>query len=244
MITDCLARDRRLAVVGLKPGYEGDYDGKPPVRGGRRRRQHRPVRAPRQRALQHSLEGRACASASTARSRPTRCIGSRDRRRRSTTSGADRPALPTLADTIRERCLQILEALGRGGAEMRESLEAVQSPAELGDQVASAVIPDAAVRRGPARRAGRGAPARAPARRRSTICCDSSREGGSVPMARALAARHPRRDRWHGARRCRCGPRWGWLGVRIRDLSEQEMDEHLAEARAPRGLRRAHRRRA
>ncbi len=31
MVTDCLARDKRLAVVGLKPGFEPSYDGKPPV---------------------------------------------------------------------------------------------------------------------------------------------------------------------------------------------------------------------
>ena len=31
MITDCLSRDKRLAVVGLKPGYEASYEGKPPV---------------------------------------------------------------------------------------------------------------------------------------------------------------------------------------------------------------------
>src|SRR4029450_3922477 len=31
MITDCLARDERLAVVGLKPGYEAADEGQPPV---------------------------------------------------------------------------------------------------------------------------------------------------------------------------------------------------------------------
>ena len=31
MVSDCLARDRRLAVVGLEPGYEAAYDGKPAV---------------------------------------------------------------------------------------------------------------------------------------------------------------------------------------------------------------------
>src|SRR5258705_13823540 len=31
MITDCLSRDRRLAVVGLLPGYEASYEGKPAV---------------------------------------------------------------------------------------------------------------------------------------------------------------------------------------------------------------------
>jgi Lon protease-like protein len=31
MVTDTLARDRRLAIVRLLPGYEADYAGKPPV---------------------------------------------------------------------------------------------------------------------------------------------------------------------------------------------------------------------
>src|SRR6185295_11489836 len=33
MITDCLSRDRRLAVVGLRPGYEASYEGRPAVYG-------------------------------------------------------------------------------------------------------------------------------------------------------------------------------------------------------------------
>jgi uncharacterized protein len=31
MVTDLLARDKRLAVVGLRPGYEAAYEGRPPV---------------------------------------------------------------------------------------------------------------------------------------------------------------------------------------------------------------------
>jgi uncharacterized protein len=31
MVTDALARDRRIAVVRLRPGYEANYDGKPDV---------------------------------------------------------------------------------------------------------------------------------------------------------------------------------------------------------------------
>jgi hypothetical protein len=47
---------------------------------------------------------------------------------------------------VKEQCLQILEAVGRTRAEMSESLEAVRSPGELCDQVASAVLPGPAVR--------------------------------------------------------------------------------------------------
>jgi Lon protease-like protein len=31
MVTDCLSRDKRLAVVALRPGYEATYEGKPAV---------------------------------------------------------------------------------------------------------------------------------------------------------------------------------------------------------------------
>src|SRR5215470_13070173 len=31
LVMDCLARDRRMAVVGLRPGYEAAYEGKPDV---------------------------------------------------------------------------------------------------------------------------------------------------------------------------------------------------------------------
>ena len=145
MITDCMARDRRLAVVGLKPGYESSYDGKPPV---------------------HAIAGAGiivrCERLATGRFNILLKGEQRVRIDREVATdtlyriavatplseaGVDSPALPSLARTIRERCLQIMEALGRGSSEMRESLEAVQSPAELGDQVASGVIPDAAVRR-------------------------------------------------------------------------------------------------
>jgi hypothetical protein len=145
MITDCMARDRRLAVVGLKPGYESAYDAKPPV---------------------HSVAGAGtivrCERLATGRFNillkgeqrvridrevPTDTLYRVAIATPLADAGADRPALATLADTIRERCLQIMDALGRGSGEMRESLEAVRSPAELGDQVASGVIHDAAVRR-------------------------------------------------------------------------------------------------
>ena len=60
--------------------------------------------------------------------------------------GADRPSVARLAGRVRERCLQILEAVGRSRSEMSESLDAVRSPGELCDQVASAVVPTPTVR--------------------------------------------------------------------------------------------------
>jgi uncharacterized protein len=146
MITDCLARDRQLAVVGLKPGYEATYDGRPPV---------------------HAIAGAGsivrCERLATGRFNILLKGERRIRIDREVPAdtlyrmvvatpleevGADRPSLPGLARDVRERCLRILDALGRGGPEMRESLEAPRSPAELCDQLASGVIPSPAVRQG------------------------------------------------------------------------------------------------
>jgi Lon protease-like protein len=145
MITDCLARDRRVSVVGLKPGYEAGYDGKPPVyriagagsivRCERLASGRFNVLLKGEHRVRIEMEVPTDTLYRMAVATPLHDVG------------AERPALPGLARTIRERCLQILEALGRGSAEMRESLESVRSPAELGDQIASGVVPDVAVRR-------------------------------------------------------------------------------------------------
>ena len=145
MITDCLARDRRLSVAGLRPGYESSYDGKPPVyqiagAGSI-------VRCERLASGRFNVLLKGEHRVRIEREVPTDTLYRMAVATPLCDVGAERPALPALAGTIRERCFQILEALGRGSAEMRASLDAVRSPAELGDQVASGVVPDAAVRR-------------------------------------------------------------------------------------------------
>jgi uncharacterized protein len=145
MITDCLARDRRLAVVGLKPGYESAYDAKPPVHGIAGAGTI--VRCDRLATGRFNILLKGDQRVRIDREVPTDTLYRVAIATPLSDAGADRASLPSLAHTIRERCLQIMEALGRGSGEMRESLEAVRSPAELGDQVASGIIPDAAVRR-------------------------------------------------------------------------------------------------
>jgi uncharacterized protein len=144
MITDCLARDRRLAVVGLKPGYEAAYEGKPtvhPIAGA-----GRIVRCERLVTGRFNILLRGEGRIRIEREIPTDTLYRMAVAAPLAEVGADRPGLSALAHVIRERCVQILEALGRPSGEARESLEAVRSPAELGDQVASGVIPDAALR--------------------------------------------------------------------------------------------------
>ncbi len=146
MITDCLVRDRRLAVVGLRPGYEAAYAGKPPVYAVAGAGSI--VRCERLATGRFNILLKGERRIRIEREVPTDTLYRMVVATPLAEVGADRPGLPALARTIRERCLQILDVLGRSSSEMRESLEAVDSPAALGDQVASGVIPDAAVRRG------------------------------------------------------------------------------------------------
>ena len=144
MITDCLARDKRLSVVRLRPGYEAAYDGKPPVYAVASAGSI--VRCERLASGRFNVLLKGEQRIRIVKEVPTDTLYRMAVAAPLADVGEERPAVPTLARTIRERCLQILEALGRGSSEMRESLEAVRSPAELGDQVASGVIPDVAVR--------------------------------------------------------------------------------------------------
>ena len=144
MITDCLARDRRLAVVFLEPGYERTYDGKPPVK--RIAGAGSIVRCERLATGRFNILLRGESRIRIEREVPTDTLYRIALATPLADVGADHPGLRHVAVTIRERCVQILEALGRSTSEMRESLEAVRSPAELGDQVASAVLPDPVVR--------------------------------------------------------------------------------------------------
>ncbi len=145
LISDCLAGDRQLAVVGLKPGYEAAYDGKPavyPVAGA-----GTIVRCERLATGRFNILLKGERRIRIEREVPTDTLYRMAMARPLHEVGVDRPGLHALAGTVRERCGQILEALGRGSSEVRASLEAVRSPAELGDQVASGLIPDATVRR-------------------------------------------------------------------------------------------------
>src|SRR5712692_4692907 len=61
-------------------------------------------------------------------------------------TGAEGPAVQALAGRVKARCRQILAAVGRPGAELQQTLDALSDPAELSDQVASALVPTPATR--------------------------------------------------------------------------------------------------
>ena len=139
MITDCLSRDRRLAVVGLKPGYEGAYEGKPPVYevAG----VGRIVQWERLPTGRYNLLLRGECRARIDRELPADTLYRMVAATPLDETGAEGPAVDALATRVRARCRQILTAVGRSDAELEERLGALTDPAELCDQVASALIP-------------------------------------------------------------------------------------------------------
>jgi Lon protease-like protein len=144
MVTDCLARDKRLAVVGLRPGYETTYDGKPPVYEvtgvGRI------VQWERLATGRYNLLLRGERRARIDRELPADTLYRMVAATPLEETGAEGPQVQALAGRVKARCRQILAAVGRSGAELQQTLDALSDPAELSDQVASALVPAHATR--------------------------------------------------------------------------------------------------
>ena len=144
MVTDCLARDKRLAVVGLKPGYEAGYEGKPPVYPitgvGRI------VQWERLATGRFNLLLRGECRARIDRELPADTLYRMVAATPLEETGATSAGVPALAGRVKARCRQILSAVGRSGADLQATVEALEHPGELCDQVASALIPAPATR--------------------------------------------------------------------------------------------------
>ena len=144
MITDCLGRDRRLAVVALEPGYEEKYEGRPPVKAvagaGRIVRCQRLATGRFNVLLQGERRVRI------ERELPADTLYRMVRATALVEVGADRPGVAALTVSAKDRCVQILEAVGRARSDLRESLDSLTAPGEVCDQVASAVLSAPAVR--------------------------------------------------------------------------------------------------
>jgi Lon protease-like protein len=144
MVTDCLARDRRLAVVGLKPGYEGDYAGRPAV--------HevaglgRIVKCERLATGRFNLLLRGEVRVRIERELPSDTLYRLVQSVELQEAGAERDTVPPLMDQVKRACRRILAAVRRATPEMEETLAAAAAPGALCDQVASAVIPSPAAR--------------------------------------------------------------------------------------------------
>lgn len=143
MVADALARDKRLAIVGLKPGYEGTYAGRPPtytVAGV-----GRIVRWERLATGRFNILLQGDARLRIERELPT------DTLYRVVTGSTldERPprhdASPRLA-RIRDLCYRLLRALGRPRELLAQALDENQQAGAIVDQVASAILPDAGLR--------------------------------------------------------------------------------------------------
>jgi Lon protease-like protein len=144
MVTDALVRDGRLAVVGLRPGYETNYEGRPAVYAvagaGRIVKSERLSTGRFNILLQGDTRIRIDAEL------PADTLYRFVRATPLPDVGVDAPDIPALAASAKRRCLEILEAIGRARAELRESLDALRTPAELCDRIAASVVPTPAVR--------------------------------------------------------------------------------------------------
>ena len=144
MVIDALARDRRVAVVGLKPGYEGDYAGRPAV--------HevaglgRIVKCERMATGRFNILLKGEMRVRIERELPSDTLYRLAQSVELPDAGAERDAVPSLLDEVKRACRRILAAVRRATPEMEETLAAAAAPGILCDQVASAVIPSPAVR--------------------------------------------------------------------------------------------------
>jgi Lon protease-like protein len=144
MTTDCLARDRRLAIVGLRPGYEADYHGRPPVHAvagiGRI------VQCERLASGRFNMILRGEGRARIERELPTDTLYRLVEAVELPEVGADGEAVPPLLELVKRTCRHILQAVKRATPEMEATLAEATAPGVLCDQIASALIPIPAAR--------------------------------------------------------------------------------------------------
>ena len=142
MIVDALARDRRLAVVRLRPGYETDYAGKPAVYDVAGAGEI--VKCERLPTGRYNLVLKGDTRVRIQSELPTDTLYRLVRAE----PLEDRPAprdLGAEVERIREACHRLLAALGRPRELLDEALKPEHGPGMVADQIA-AVLPEADVR--------------------------------------------------------------------------------------------------
>jgi hypothetical protein len=144
MIHDCLARDRRLAVVGLKPGYEDSYEGKPAVHaiGGA----GEIVQCERLATGRFNILLKGDTRVRIERELPADTLYRMTESTPLADVGGDGPDVAGLMNEIKSRCSQVLKAVDRSSARVEEAIGAAATPGVLADQVASALVPSPALR--------------------------------------------------------------------------------------------------
>jgi Lon protease-like protein len=147
MIADCLAGDARLAVVMLRPGWEHDYQGRPPVHGVAGVGEIMQAERLADGRYNILLDGRSRVriEEELALERPYRTVRAQplpDKLRQ-----ADRASLAERLASLRGTHAKLLDALGQGHADVVGRLTIAGAGAgAVVDRIVSAVVPDAAVR--------------------------------------------------------------------------------------------------
>jgi len=142
MITDALARDRRIAVVRLRPGYEARYEGKPEmfsIAGA-----GEIVNCERLASGRFNILVKGQWRVRIEGELPTDTLYRVARARRL----EDAPAgdVTELVSRIRGTCKRLLEALERPVDVLDGALAVGQSAAAIADRVAAAFLPDPSLR--------------------------------------------------------------------------------------------------
>ncbi len=146
MVTDCLARDRRLALAGLKPGYEATYDAKPEVYAVVGAGEV--VRWERLATGRFNILVRGDCRVRIHNELPTDTLYRVVRARvlDDVVPQGTPSRLASEADRVKVACLRLLEAQGQSSREVERALRAATVPGVVADRIASAVIPDPLLR--------------------------------------------------------------------------------------------------
>ena len=143
MVSDALARDRRLAVARLEPGYEPTYEGRPPVRAIAGAGEI--VSWERLSSGRYNILLKGLCRVTIEHELPTDTFYRLVRARR-LDDDPPRGGVEPLIERIRAACGRLLDALERPRTLLEGVLAADQPPAMIADRAAAAFLPDAAVR--------------------------------------------------------------------------------------------------
>jgi len=143
MVTDALARDRRLCMARLEPGWEAHYGGRPPIA---------PIAAvgeivscERLPTGRYNIVLKGQCRVRITRELPTDTLYRVAVAARLADEPLDGDPAPWL-DRIRASCLRLLDAVGRPRDLLDPLLARDQAPGVIADRIAAAVLPDSAQR--------------------------------------------------------------------------------------------------
>ena len=143
MVSDALARDRRICMVQLRPGYEASYAGKPDVNviGGL----GEIVNCQRLANGRYDLVLRGEARLRIVREQPSDTLYRVVLAERVDDVPPAADVSPVIA-RVRAACRAILEVLGRPSDFLDAALAEGQEPGVIADRIAAGVVPGGAVR--------------------------------------------------------------------------------------------------